>query len=542
MDAAPPPASNTPAPVVFSHRAILLIYSGLMLGMLLAALDQTIVSTALPTIVGDLGGLDHLSWVVTAYLLTSTVSVPLYGKLSDLYGRRRLFMAAIVLFLAGSALAGLSQTMLQLILFRGLQGLGGGGLFAMALTIIGDVVPPRQRGRYQGYMGAVFALSSIVGPYLGGFFVDNLSWRWIFYVNVPIGILALFVTSLNLRLPTHRIAHRIDYEGALLLVAATTLVLLGLVWGGNEYAWSSPPIVLLLGGGLALGALFVFVESRAQEPILPLRLFRNSIFTVSVLLSVVIGFAMFGATIFLPVFLQVVQGESATQSGKLILPMMAGIVAASIVSGRVITRTGRYKLWPIAGTILTALGLFLLSTMDAGTSRWLSALYMIVTGTGLGMFMQVLVLAVQNAVERRDLGSATSGVNFIRSLGSTFGVAIFGSIFAARVAGYKEYLNTPQVIRALPPDVRNNVIQAFADGVHTVFLTAVPVALVGVALAFLLKEIPLREAVHATTSEKVGEGLRAALEPGVPARAAPRLADPRPASRMEIPRIPRPRS
>src|SRR6266516_2767571 len=378
------------------HREILVAFSGLVLGMLLAALDQTIVATALPTIVGDLGGLDHLAWVVTAYLLASTVSTPLWGKLGDLYGRKPLFQGAIVLFLAASALAGLSRGMDQLIAFRALQGLGGGGLLVTAQGIVGDLAPPRDRGRYQGIFGAVFGLASVAGPLLGGFFVDNLSWRWVFYVNLPVGAVALVVTTLVLRQPERRVQHTVDYLGT---------VLLG----------------------------FVAAERRAAEPVLPLGLFQSRVFSLAGAISFVVGFGLFGAVTFLPLFLQIVQGASPTVSGLRMLPIMLALLLTSIASGQLISRWGRYRVFPIAGTAVLAVGLLLLSRLEPSSSVLRSSLGMLVLGLGLGMVMQVLVLVVQNAVEYRDLGAATSATTFFRSVGGSFGVAVFGTVFASRL-------------------------------------------------------------------------------------------------------------
>ena len=506
-DGAAPPAAG------LTHRQILVVFSGLMAGMLLAALDQTIVSTALPTIVGDLGGLDHLSWVVTAYLLTTTASTPLYGKLSDIYGRRLMFQSAIVIFVFGSVLCGLSQDMLQLIVFRGIQGIGAGGLMAMAFAIIGDIVSPRERGRYTGYLGAVFAVASVAGPLLGGFFVDNLTWRWVFYVNVPIGIVALVITSSVLRLPFARQDHEIDFVGAALLVAGVSTLLLGLVWGGSEYPWGSPVIVGLLVGSVVLTAVFLWWESRTPEPILPLRLFRGRVFSGGVALSFLLGGAMFGAIVFLPLFLQVATGATATNSGLLLLPLMAGLMTTSILSGRVIAKTGHYRRWPIAGMGIAAVGMYLLSTMEPDTTRVASSLYMLVVGVGLGMVMQVLVLAVQNAADFKDLGVATSSVNFFRSLGGSFGVSIFGVLFATLLddklaallppgalssAGLspEALTGTPEQIQALPPDILLPVTQAMADSITAIFLCTVPLLAIGVAIAIVVPELPLKDTAH----------------------------------------------
>jgi EmrB/QacA subfamily drug resistance transporter len=504
-----------------THRQILLVLSGLMLGMLLAALDQTIVATALPTIVGDLGGLDHLSWVVTAYLLASTTSTPLYGKLSDLYGRKLLFQVAIAVFMTGSVLAGLSQSMGQLIVFRGVQGLGAGGLMALAMAIIGDIVSPRERGRYQGYMGGVFALASVGGPLTGGFFVEHLSWRWVFYVNVPVGLVALAVTASVLRLPFRRLPHSIDYVGSAVLVAAIACLLLVSVWGGTEYPWVSPTIVGLAAGGGVLLGLFILQERRAAEPVLPLRLFRNSVFTTSSLAAFTVGASMFGAIIFVPLYLQVVNGASPTTSGLQLLPLMLGLIVGSVGSGRLISRFGRYKVFPVVGTIVMMIGLFLLSRLDVDTSRAVQATYMAVVGLGIGLVMQVLVLAVQNAVEFRDLGTATSANSFFRSMGGAFGVAVYGSVFASGLDRHLAQLlpaaagpvdatiirSGPERLAALPGPVHDAVVQAFARSLHTVFLWAIPVAAAGFVVVLFLRELPLRTSVH------VGMENQAPIEP-----------------------------
>src|SRR3954467_13239967 len=430
-----------------ARRSILLVVSGLMLVMLLASLDQTIVSTALPTIVGELGGLQHLSWVVTAYLLAVTVVTPLYGKLGDLYGRKRVLQTALTIFLIGSALCGLAQGMSELIAFRAIQGLGGGGLMVSAQAAvgggglmvsaqaaIGDVVPPRERGKWSGLFGAVFGVSSVAGPLIGGFLTTNVSWRGIFYVTLPLGIAALGVLGVTLPSRSERVQRSIDYAGTVLLAVALSALVLATTLGGTSYDWGSPFIVGMGALFVVATALFIAVERRAREPILPPSLFANRVFSVTSAVGLVVGFALFGALTFLPLFQQVVRGDTPTESGLQLLPVMAGLLFTSIVSGQVITRTGRYRWFPIAGTAVGTLGLLLLARLDASTSTALAALYMLILGLGLGMVMQVLVLAVQNSVEYEQLGVATSGATLFRSIGGSVGTAILGAVFTNRLS------------------------------------------------------------------------------------------------------------
>ena len=490
-----------------SRRRILLIIGALMLGMLLAALDQTIVSTALPTIVGDLKGGSHIAWVITAYLLATTVSTPLWGKLGDQYGRKIFFQASIVIFLAGSVLAGISGSMFELIAFRAVQGLGSGGLMVGAQAIVGDIVSPRERGRYVGLFGAVFGLASVVGPLLGGVFVDNLTWRWIFYVNVPIGLIALLVVASQVPGRLRRVHHQIDYLGtAVLSLAATSLILLTSL-GGTTYPWASTPIYILgVAGALLIGA-FVLVERRAAEPILPLHLFRLRTFSVSSLVSFIIGFAMFGAITYLPAFFQVVRGISPTLSGVYLLPLMAGLLVVSIASGQIIARTGRYRFFPIAGSALVIVGLYLLSLMGPGSSTLQDAASMLVLGMGIGGVMQVLVLIVQNGVPHSELGVATSGATFFRSIGGSFGTAIFGAIFSnvlvgnlashlhavALPRGFSSANATPALLAHLPAAAHAGFVAGYAASIQTVFLVAVPIAALAFLASWLIPQAELRQ-------------------------------------------------
>ncbi|MEU6475448.1 MDR family MFS transporter [Streptomyces sp. NPDC047017] len=492
---------------------VLVSIGALLLGMLLAALDQTIVSTALPTIVSDLGGLEHLSWVVTAYLLASTAATPLWGKLGDQYGRKKLFQTAIVIFLIGSALCGMAQNMPELIAFRALQGLGGGGLMVLSMAIVGDVVPPRDRGRYQGLFGAVFGATSVLGPLLGGLFTQHLSWRWVFYVNLPVGVVALAVIAAALHVPRKTQRHVIDYLGTLLIASVATCLVLVASLGGTTWAWGSPQIIGLAVLGVALAAAFVAVEHRAAEPVLPLKLFRVRTFTLSAVISFIVGFAMFGAMTYLPTFLQVVRGISPTLSGVHMLPMVIGMLLASTGSGQIVSRTGRWKVFPVTGTAVTTLGLLLLHRLDEHSSTAGMSGCFFVFGLGLGLVMQVLVLIVQNAVSYEDLGVATSGATFFRSIGASFGVAIFGTLFASRLgdqltaALHGAHLppgvsanalkSDPRGIAALPPALRPAALHAYAAAITDVFLYAAPVALLAFVLAWFLKEDRLRGSVTA---------------------------------------------
>ncbi|SEG99290.1 drug resistance transporter, EmrB/QacA subfamily [Nonomuraea solani] len=504
------------------HRGLGLIIIALMLGMLLAALDQTIVSTALPTIVGDLGGLEQLSWVVTGYMLASTVSTPLWGKLGDQFGRKRLFVSAIVIFLAGSALCGLSRNMGELIAFRAVQGLGGGGLMVLAQAIVGDVVSARERGKYQGFFGAVFAVSSIVGPLLGGLFVDHLSWHWVFYINLPLGAVALFVIVAVLPGDGTRTRHRIDYAGVVLLGGATSCLVLVTTWGGTMYGWGDPVIVGLVGAAVALLVAWVVVERRAAEPVLPLGLFRGRAFTMASAVGFVVGFGMFGALTYLPLYLQVVHGVSPTASGIYLLPMMAGMLTMSIVSGQIISKTGKYRFLPIAGTAVASAGMLLLSTMTELSSLFTLGVYLLVLGVGLGMTMQVLVIVVQNAVDFKDLGVATSGATFFRSIGGSFGVAALGSVFTATLnddlrevargarlpPGFdaSRVQEDPTVIQRLPRELAADFLHVYADAIAAVFRVAAPVMFGAFVLSWFIPQARLRET---TKAADLGEGLGA---------------------------------
>ena len=497
------------------HRRILVILFALMLGMFLAALDQSIVSTALPTIAGDLHNLNELSWVVTSYLITSTISLPLWGKLGDLFGRKKFFQLAILIFLAGSILSGLSHSMVQLICFRAIQGVGAGGLMVGSQAIIGDVIPPRQRGRYMGYFGIVFGLSSVLGPLAGGWFTQHVSWRWIFYINIPIGICALIAIAIVLQIPVNRVAHKIDYWGMSLLSSGVVCMILLLTWGGTQYAWSSSEIIGLGLASLILLGTFCLVEMKVIEPIISLKLFNNRTFSAASAVGFVIGFTMFGSIVYLPLYLQVVHGASPTKSGLELLPMVVGMLITFVLSGQLVTRTGRYKIFPILGSAVVGLGLVALSRLGPNTVFTYAAIGMFIVGLGLGLVMQVLVVAVQNAVPHSQLGTATATATFFRSIGGAFGVAVLGDVFNNRLLhGLRATLSTiqlshlvkggsvainPAQISRLPIAERTLVIHAFSHTLQTVFLFAIPFAALAFALSWIMKEIPLRTNAHVST-------------------------------------------
>jgi EmrB/QacA subfamily drug resistance transporter len=511
-----PAPESQPGPVATAGSRRNVIFVAVLLGMLLAALDQTIVATALPTVVADLGGAGHQSWVVTSYLLASTIVTAVVGKLGDLYGRKTVFLAAICFFLAGSILCGIAGSMTMLVASRALQGIGGGGIMVTATAVIGEVIPLRERGRYQGALGAVFGVTTVIGPLLGGFFTDQLSWRWAFWINVPVAIVVIAVAVVAIPNLGRTARPIIDYAGIVFVGLGATGLTLATSWGGSTYPWGSPTIIGLFVGSVVALALFVAVELRAKEPILPIRLFSDPVFSVCCVLSFVVGFAMLGALTFLPTFMQFVDGVSATVSGLHTLPMVVGLLATSMTSGILVGRTGRYKLFPVTGTAVMTVGFLLLSRMGPETSTLLQSLYLLVLGAGIGMCMQVLILIVQNTVDFADLGVATSGVTFFRTIGSSFGAAIFGSLFSnflkdrvgealAQSGAPPAAAQSPEALHRLSRDMAAPVIGAYADALDHVFLYAAPVAVVGFIVALCLKQVPLRNSA-ASNSRDMGEG------------------------------------
>jgi EmrB/QacA subfamily drug resistance transporter len=497
-------AGQEPAPSFGRRRDVMIVLPGLLLALILAMLDQLVVSTALPRIVGDLGGLNHLSWVVTSYVLASTITTPLYGKLGDLYGRKRLLIAAILIFLAGSALSGQAHSMDQLIAFRALQGLGAGGLMVGAMATIGDLVSPRERGQYMGYMMAAMMIAMIAGPLVGGYITDTLSWRWIFYINMPVGGAALAYIIATLHLKRHKVAHKIDYLGAAIIAVGATAIVLVTTWGGSQYGWTSAPIMFLSVLAVASVALFIWVENRAVEPILPMHVFKNRNFTIATSMSFLLGLALFGAMTFLPLYQQTVQKASPTVSGLLLIPMMLGSTVTSLIAGRITVRTGKYKALPIVGGAIMTFGMVLLTQLGPATSRWTSMSYFVVFGIGMGFLMQITTLIAQNSVDPRDMGVASSSRSFFQQIGGSIGVSIFGVVFyralrgelasklhTALPASLGSQLN-PQAVQGMHGLQLAAVLDGIAHGIDTVFIWAAPAALVVFLLGWLIKEIPLR--------------------------------------------------
>nr|WP_221320555.1 MDR family MFS transporter [Actinoplanes sp. L3-i22] len=497
----------------FSHREIMVTMSGLVIAMLLAQLDNMIVAPALPTIVGDLGGLEHLSWVTTGYILATTIATPIWGKLGDLFGRRITFVAAVALFLVGSVLCGMAHNMAELVGFRGVQGLGAGGLIVGVLSIIGEMIPPRDRSKYQGVMMAVMPVAMIGGPLIGGFITDHLSWRWAFYVNLPLGIVALVVSWITLaRLPKGKGAARIDWVGTVLLAVWITSLVLITTWGGTQYDWTSPQILGLIALTLAGLAAFIAVENRVAEPIMPLRVFRNRNFVLAGGIAFISGFALFGAIGYLPQYQQFVQGSSATNSGLLLMPMMAAVMVVSILVGNVISRTGRYRIFPIIGSALVVAGMFLFSTVDLHTSKTVTALYMVVLGAGMGGIMQTSTLIAQNSLEMRDMGAGTGVSTFLRNMGSSLGVSILGAIYAHHLtssltsaggaaAGHEISSMTPAALRAMPEAARTLFQNAVTDGIGALFIWGSAVAVIGVVVALFVRHVPLRGSKPTTPTQ-----------------------------------------
>ncbi|WP_205850189.1 MDR family MFS transporter [Nakamurella flava] len=543
--------TTTPsAPLVLTQRRIWLIFSALLAGMLLSSLDQTIVSTAMPTIVGDLGGVAHMTWVTTAYLLATTIAMPIYGKFGDIFGRRNLFLIAIALFTLASLGAALSTNFWEFVVFRGIQGLGGGGLMILSQAIIADIVPARERGKYLAPMGAVFGVSSIGGPLLGGLFTDHLSWEWCFWINIPVGVIAFAIAWKTLSLPRKHNTSRVDYLGIVLLSAATTCLILFTDWGGKQYEWTSPTILGLMAAFVAAVIAFIVVENRAEQPVIPLALFRNRAFVLATTIGLVLGLAMFSALAFMPTFLQMASGTSASVSGLLMIPMIVGLIGTLTVSMRHITKTGRYKIFPILGAVVTALGMLWMTTLAGNTPIWLICAMLFVLGAGLGFIMQVIVLVVQNAVDPHDVGTATSTNNYFREVGASLGVAIFGSIFTSRLveglgsafaanpaqaatSGLDPASLVPAQVKAVGEPLHTAIVDSYASALAPVFWYLIPAVLVALVLAFWLPEIPLSdEAGMIARGEAVAdESALAGLAPvSVTDESDPVLAVPSPGS------------
>lgn len=504
-------SSTTKPETKLPHKSVMIIFAGLLLAMFLSSLDQTIISTALPTIAGDLGGVDHIAWIITSYTLAITIAMPIYGKLGDQYGRKWLFVAAISIFLVGSILGGLSNTMEFLIMARFVQGLGAGGLMILAQAILADIMSPMERAKYGGIMGAVFGISAIAGPLLGGFLTEHLSWHWTFWINIPVGIITLFFIIKTLHLPHTQATHKIDYWGMATMIPAVSSLILITTWGGTQYDWNSLTMIVLIAIFVVFTGIFIAVEAKAKEPIIPLGLFRSRTFTLAALVGLTIGAGTFAALSYLPTYLQIVSGITATNSGLMMLPMVAGMFASSIGSGIIISKTGRYKIFPIVGMSLATVGIYLLSTMHADTPQIVTSLYMIIVGMGMGFCMQTMVLIVQNSVPAKDVGAATATNNFFREIGISLGVSIFGSVFASRLAEQmakfpsggtaSSHSLTPASINSLPEAIKAPIVEAYVNALAPAFIFLVPVVIIGLIATIF---IPNKKLSHLSGLERKG--------------------------------------